>query len=236
MNHPILFVSLGPGDAEFITLKALKALQEADTIYYPSVLLKSGKEISRAWGIMEELKIDKEKAVAYQLPMNPDNRQPALDAYHRVSELAVTAYSEGKKAVFVAEGDASFYSSFAYVRDFLQDHQVPIKTLPGVAAFLAAAASINMPFLRLEEELHVMPAPKNIDEMKRALDRGELLLLMKLSKSEAELKAFIQSHGETYAYNYFENVSCPNAYECSDRLTILDRPFPYFSMLLIRKQ
>lgn len=33
MSHPIYFVSLGPGDAELITLKSLHALQQADIIY-----------------------------------------------------------------------------------------------------------------------------------------------------------------------------------------------------------
>ena len=36
MSHPIYFVSLGPGDAELITLKSLHALQQADIIYCPS--------------------------------------------------------------------------------------------------------------------------------------------------------------------------------------------------------
>ena len=36
MNHPIHFVSLGPGDPELITLKGLKTLQKADIIYCPA--------------------------------------------------------------------------------------------------------------------------------------------------------------------------------------------------------
>lgn len=32
MSRPIYFVSLGPGDAELITLKSLHALQQADII------------------------------------------------------------------------------------------------------------------------------------------------------------------------------------------------------------
>ena len=43
MNHPIHFVSLGPGDPELITLKGLKTLQKADIIYCPATLLS--KEI-----------------------------------------------------------------------------------------------------------------------------------------------------------------------------------------------
>ena len=36
MNHyPILFISLGPGDPELITLKGWKALQAADIVFCP---------------------------------------------------------------------------------------------------------------------------------------------------------------------------------------------------------
>ena len=38
MSRPIYFVSLGPGDAELITLKSLHALQQADIIYCPSTV------------------------------------------------------------------------------------------------------------------------------------------------------------------------------------------------------
>ena len=34
MNHPIHFVSLGPGDPELITLKGLKTLQKASMESY----------------------------------------------------------------------------------------------------------------------------------------------------------------------------------------------------------
>ena len=36
MKYPVLFVSLGPGDPELITLKSLKALQAADVIFCPA--------------------------------------------------------------------------------------------------------------------------------------------------------------------------------------------------------
>ena len=51
MNHPIHFVSLGPGDPELITLKGLKTLQKADIIYCPATQGKHGI-ISRATDIL----------------------------------------------------------------------------------------------------------------------------------------------------------------------------------------
>ena len=57
MNHPIHFVSLGPGDPELITLKGLKTLQKADIIYCPATQGKHGI-ISRATDILKAIEVD----------------------------------------------------------------------------------------------------------------------------------------------------------------------------------
>lgn len=54
MSYPICFVSLGPGDPELITLKGLKKLRQADIIYCPATISKSGQLLSRAARIIEE--------------------------------------------------------------------------------------------------------------------------------------------------------------------------------------
>ena len=58
MSYPICFVSLGPGDPELITLKGLKKLRQADIIYCPATISKSGQLLSRAARIIEELEIE----------------------------------------------------------------------------------------------------------------------------------------------------------------------------------
>ena len=54
---PIQFVSLGPGEAELITLKGLKALQNADCIFCPETPVRDGHSLSRAADIMLRLDI-----------------------------------------------------------------------------------------------------------------------------------------------------------------------------------
>lgn len=52
MKGKIIGVSLGPGEPELITLKALRALEAADVIYCPATYGADGKEKSRAWDIL----------------------------------------------------------------------------------------------------------------------------------------------------------------------------------------
>ena len=48
MSNPVIFVSLGPGEPDLITLKGLKALQNADCIFCPETRTISGQIFSRA--------------------------------------------------------------------------------------------------------------------------------------------------------------------------------------------
>ena len=43
MSNPVIFVSLGPGEPDLITLKGLKALQNADCIFCPETRTANGR-------------------------------------------------------------------------------------------------------------------------------------------------------------------------------------------------
>ena len=93
MNHPIHFVSLGPGDPELITLKGLKTLQKADIIYCPATQGKHGI-ISRATDILKAIEVDESLIHPFILPMSKE-RTDALNAYN---ELFLDAQAEYLKA------------------------------------------------------------------------------------------------------------------------------------------
>ena len=114
MSYPICFVSLGPGDPELITLKGLKKLRQADIIYCPATISKSGQPLSRAARIIEGLEIEKSVVQFFTLPMSKD-RTKVWKVYDTLYEKAISARDKEKKVVIVAEGDAGFYSSIQYI-------------------------------------------------------------------------------------------------------------------------
>ena len=116
MSYPICFVSLGPGDPELITLKGLKKLRQADIIYCPATISKSGQLLSRAARIIEGLEIEKSVVQFFTLPMSKD-RTKVWKVYDTLYEKAISARDKEKKVVIVAEGDAGFYSSIQYIYD-----------------------------------------------------------------------------------------------------------------------
>lgn len=68
MSNPVIFVSLGPGEPDLITLKGLKALQSADCIFCPETRTTSGQIFSRAADILHALDIPDTTLSRFALP------------------------------------------------------------------------------------------------------------------------------------------------------------------------
>ena len=108
MSYPICFVSLGPGDPELITLKGLKKLRQADIIYCPATISKSGQLLSRAARIIEELEIEKSVVQFFTLPMSKD-RTEVWKVYDTLYEKAISASGTNRR-------NTSFHCSGCFSR------------------------------------------------------------------------------------------------------------------------
>ena len=133
----IFGISLGPGDPELITLKALKALNAVDVIFCPGTKSGEGRMKSRALDILRQLEVDETKIRLFQVPMSRD-RQEALCAYDRVCGEVLELVRSGKSVGITAEGDACFYSSAHYMYGQLAQAGFPVAMIAGVPAFIAA--------------------------------------------------------------------------------------------------
>ena len=142
---------MGPGEPELITLKALKALQEADVIYCPGTQAKS-----RARDILEALPIKMDRVRLFHVPMSKD-RTLANQAYDAICAEIANLVAMGKNVAITAEGDSGFYSSVNYMFDKLACMGLPISTIAGVPAFIAAGAISGLHIVKQEEELVVLP-------------------------------------------------------------------------------
>lgn len=235
MTESITFVSLGPGDPELITLKGLKALQQADIIFCPATLLSDGQSSSRAKEILSYLEIESEKISLFNLPMNKD-RVKAIEVYKNVTGQIIESYNNALKVAVVAEGDAGFYSSVHYISDNLLTNQISIKRIPGIPAFIACAALANIHIAKLEEESEIIPGTIAKERLIESISIGKTVVVMKPSQCENIIKEVIRdiSSGD---FHYFENIGITQKeFYTNDVAEILPRKFPYFSLFIIRKQ
>ncbi|WP_373721249.1 precorrin-2 C(20)-methyltransferase [Bacteroides heparinolyticus] len=234
--YPVLFVSLGPGDPELITVKGLKALQAADSIFCPETMNKNSATspvTSRAAAILHRLEIEAKCIIRFDIPMSRQ-RDKALSAYDSLYAEILKQHADGKKICVAAEGDAGFYASIHYVYERLRKKGIPVEHIAGVPAFIAAGARAGIHLVSRTETLTVLPGTATAGEVTRCIEREGAVVIMKLSKCAQNMHELIRLHPE-YDYHYFENVgTADDVYlKCPDQ--ILSRPFPYFSMLIVRR-
>ncbi|NDV81986.1 precorrin-2 C(20)-methyltransferase [Bacteroides sp. 51] len=232
-QHPVTFVSLGPGEAELITLKGLRILQQSDVILCPATVTGNGHVSSRAADILHQLEIPDDKIRLFPLPMSKD-RSLAMQVYDRMFESAAALYKEAYRVAVVAEGDAGFYSSIHYVYDRLHTIHIPVCSVPGIPAFIACGAIAGLHVVQQEERLVVIPGNTNVEELSELLDSNMTVVIMKLSQCTDELHRFIPSH-PSYYYHYFENAGTEKEYYSTDISELQNKAFPYFSLMIIQK-
>ncbi len=231
--HSVIFVSLGPGEPELITLKGLKALQNADCIFCPETHTRDGRTLSRAADIMLRLEIPLGSIHRFPLPMSKQ-REKALMAYDQVYEEATLLYKEGKKVAIVAEGDAGLYSSVHYIFEKLQAACIPVEHIAGIPAFIAAGARGGLHIASQEERLTIIPGIATTEEIEKLINGKSAIVIMKLSQCTDEVHRCIRLHPE-YHYHYFENVGTPEEKYTDDVRQIENLNFPYFSLLVIKQ-
>ena len=124
--NPVLFVGAGPGDPELITVKGMNALKQADVIIYagslvPKTLLTWARQDAK---------------ILNSASMHLDE----------IIEKIRSSYFEGKKVVRLHTGDPSLYGAILEQFKALEKLSIKFKTIPGVTAAFAAAASMNMEY------------------------------------------------------------------------------------------
>lgn len=234
MFKTVVFVSLGPGDPELITLKGLKTLQQADVILCPSTVLPNGSISSRTKDILLELGIEPGKLDLFDVPMSKD-RTKAIESYQRLSDNISEYYRDGKKVAVTAEGDAGFYSSAYYIHSYLDAQNIPTKRISGVPAFIACGTLADIHIVKQEEELNIIPGIITTEELRNKIENRKSLVIMKPSQCESVIKEIMRCMPDV-TFHYFENVGIPQKefYTC-DKPEVLSRKFPYFSLLIICK-
>ncbi|MFN2341893.1 MAG: precorrin-4 C(11)-methyltransferase [Desulfonatronovibrio sp.] len=121
----VIFVGAGPGDPELITVKGLKAINQADLIIYAGSLVPQ-----------ELFKQSKAKDVIDSSPLT-------LEQTH---EMMVKAFGLGKSVVRVHTGDPSIFGTIHEQTSLLNKQGIPFEIIPGVTSAFAAAARANVSF------------------------------------------------------------------------------------------
>ena len=232
MKIGILYgISVGTGDPELITVKGLRLLQQSPVVAFPAGV--NGKQGMAQQIIAPWLQHNQEQ-LALTFPYVQD--LSVLTQAWIVAAQKVWQYLQtGKNVAFACEGDVSFYSTFTYLAQTLQQihPEAKVELVPGICSPMAAAAVLGHPLTIRQEKLVVLPAIYTIAELATVLDWADVIVLMKVSSVYQQVWQLLQQRSLLANSRIVVKATLPDMVIYSDLSDRQNLELPYFSILIV---
>jgi precorrin-2/cobalt-factor-2 C20-methyltransferase len=216
-------VSLGPGDSQLITLKALNCLKKSSVICVPTKS-KNSFEKSLTYKIIQD--IFKENSFSKKLiPIYSPMQFKKEDWQYQV-DILQNAVNKHKIVSFVTLGDAGVYSTIYYLLDIIKNSNLKLynntQVIPGITSFSDASAKIKEPLCLGDSGFIVKPL------LDKKIDYTSIYLRPKIDFSPLS----IEENGKFYT---FENLNFNSEKITSGKI---DRVKNYMTLFIdfIKKQ
>lgn len=144
-------VGAGPGDPGLLTLKALRALQQADVILHDRLI---------GPGILDLARRDAERIdVGKRVGGDHDATQA------RIHRLLLEHTRAGRHVVRLKGGDPLVFGRGGEELEFLREHDIAYEVVPGISAALACAAHAGVPLTHRQhaQSVHLTTAHRAHD-------------------------------------------------------------------------
>lgn len=232
MKLGILYgISVGTGDPELITLKGLRILQQSDVVAFPAgIEQKPGiaQEIVSKWLEPEQT------TLALHFPY-VRNKTVLKQAWQVAAQKVGQYLQQGQDVAFACLGDVSFYSTFTYLAQTLQElyPQAKVATVPGVCSPMAIASSLEIPLTVNSQRLAILPAIYTTSELETVLDWAEVIVLLKVSSVYQKVWQVLQQRNLLESSWVVEKASFPDQKIYRNLSNYPQLNLSYFSVLLI---
>lgn len=125
----VTFVGAGPGDAELLTLKAVRALQAADVILFDDLVSDEVLELARR---------EAKRILVGKRAGRPSCRQ------HEINAVMISLAKAGRRVVRLKSGDPMIFGRAGEEIAELEAAGIAYDVVPGITAGLALAAALGV--------------------------------------------------------------------------------------------
>jgi precorrin-2/cobalt-factor-2 C20-methyltransferase len=234
MNARLIGVGVGPGDPELITLKAARALAEADVVAH---FAKAGNASNARRIVAQHLRPGVEELplcypVTTEMPSRSGDYRDAIRDFFDTSAAAVAGYLDaGRTVAVLSEGDPLFYGSYMHLHVRLAP-RYRVEVVPGVTAMSGCWSLAGAPIAQGDDVFMVLPATLPEAELERRFLDADAAVVMKLGRHLGKVRRVLERTGRLSRAIYVERGTTAEAVtlRLEDKR---DDDAPYFSVILV---
>jgi precorrin-2/cobalt-factor-2 C20-methyltransferase len=199
-------VGTGPGDPELLTLKAVRALSEADVVAH---FAKRGngsnaRRIAAAHIRPGAVELPLLYPVTTEIDREEAGYRSAIGGFYAEAAEAVEAYlREGRTVAVLSEGDPLFYGSYMHLHVRLAG-RYPTEIVPGVTAMSGCWSAAGLPIAQGDDVMAVLPGTLGESELARRLADAEAAVIMKVGRNLPKIRRALAATGRAGRAFYVE--------------------------------
>jgi precorrin-2/cobalt-factor-2 C20-methyltransferase len=230
----LLGVGVGPGDPELLTLKAMRALGQADVIAH---FAKAGND-SHSRAIAEPhlragvIELPLLYPVTTEMPKCSAGYRDAIRGFYDGAAQKIAAYlGAGRVVAVICEGDPLFYGSYMHLHARLSP-RFPTEIIAGVSGMSGCWSAAAMPMAQGDDVFTVLPATLPESELARRLAEADAAVVMKVGRHLPKLRRALASTGRLARAIYVERGTTVKE-KMIPLAAKLDDEAPYFAVVLV---
>lgn len=231
MGAVLYGVGVGPGDAELMTLKAVRIIKSCDIVGIPAKDAASCAAYRVALEAVPEM-ADK-PVLAVPVPMTAD-RQRLSEVYDEGCRRLEKELAQGKKIAFLNLGDPTIYGTYMELHSRVLKAGYEARVISGVPSFCAVAAALDVPLGARKENIHILPGFYHAEEL--AQYDGTRILMKSGGKVGEVKKKLIEleerGNGKALAIT---NCGMENQAVYRD-IRLLDEEAGYFTTIIVKEE
>lgn len=230
----LIGVGTGPGDPELLTLKAVRALGEADVLAHFAKRGNNGnaRAIISAHLKPEIVELPLLYPVTTEIDKDHADYKSAITGFYEELARAVAGHLEaGRTVAVLSEGDPLFYGSYMHLHVRLSQH-FPTEVIPGVTAMSGCWSQTGLPIVQGDDVLSVLPGTMSEFELSRRLADTDAAVIMKVGRNLPKIRRALAATGKLERAMYVERGTMANtaAMPLADKA---DDTAPYFAIVLV---
>lgn len=227
-------IGVGPGDPELLTMKAVRLLTEIEYLSFP-VAKADGDSLAHE---IVKKAMDKEwNLVKLHMPMSLD--YDLLEPkWQKAAEEIAEILKTGKDVAFITLGDTAFFSTFIYLVRKIKNilPELEMEMVPGITAPSAIAAEAVLPLVLRDERLLIVPAIRDMEDVKKAINESENVVLFKIGNVFKDLYAFLKESGLEKNAIVASRLGFKDGFITKDLESLLDKEkLDYLTTMIIKK-